>query len=63
MLRMVRTPNTGGDTIWTSQTALFDKLSVPLQKLFEGMHAVHSSEVSRRAFLDVPRLHALKSFL
>lgn len=36
----------GGDTIWTSQTALFDKLSPTFQKTFEGLHAVHSSEVS-----------------
>lgn len=45
MLRLVRTPKSGGDTIWTSQTALFDKLSLPLQRLVEGLHAVHSSEV------------------
>jgi Taurine catabolism dioxygenase TauD, TfdA family len=45
MLRMVRTPDFGGDTIFTSQTALFDKLSPTFQKLFEGLHGVHSSEV------------------
>jgi sulfonate dioxygenase len=45
MLRMVRTPEFGGDTIFTSQTALFDKLSPTFQKLFEGLHGVHSSEV------------------
>jgi len=44
MLRMVRTPEFGGDTIFTSQTALFDKLSPTFQKLFEGVHGVHSSE-------------------
>ncbi|KIW20707.1 hypothetical protein PV08_01284 [Exophiala spinifera] len=46
MLRMVKTPEFGGDTIFTSQTALFDKLSAPFQKLFEGLHGVHSSEVT-----------------
>lgn len=46
MLRMVKAPPTGGDTIWTSQVALFDKLSPALQKLFEGLHGVHSSEAS-----------------
>lgn len=40
----------GGDTIWTSQTALFDKLSPTFQKTFEGLHAVHSSEVSSIEF-------------
>ncbi|KAL8826452.1 MAG: hypothetical protein Q9191_003795, partial [Dirinaria sp. TL-2023a] len=46
MLRMVKAPPTGGDTIWTSQVALFDKLSPALQQLFEGLHGVHSSEAS-----------------
>lgn len=44
MLRMVKTPEYGGDTIFTSQTALFDKLSPTFQKMFEGLHGVHSSE-------------------
>lgn len=46
MLRMLKTPEFGGDTQFTSQTALFDKLSPTFQKLFEGLHGVHSSEVS-----------------
>ncbi|KAL1965890.1 hypothetical protein VTN77DRAFT_5023 [Rasamsonia byssochlamydoides] len=46
MLRMIKTPETGGDTIFTSQTALFDKLSPTFQRTFEGLHAVHSSEHS-----------------
>ena len=46
LLRMVKTPPSGGDTIFTSQTALFDKLSSTFRKTFEGLHAIHSSEVS-----------------
>ena len=46
MLRMLKTPEFGGDTIFTSQTALFDKLSPTFQRLFEGLHAIHSSEVT-----------------
>lgn len=46
MLRLVRTPESGGDTIFTSQTALYDKLSPSFQQLFDSLHAVHSSEVS-----------------
>lgn len=42
---MDKTPPTGGDTMFTSQVALFDKLSTTYQKLFEGLHGVHSSEV------------------
>ena len=45
MLRLIRTPETGGDTIFTSQTALYDKLSPVFQKLLDGLHGVHSSEV------------------
>lgn len=44
MLRLVRTPETGGDTIFTSQTALYDKLSPHFQRLFDGLEGVHSSE-------------------
>lgn len=46
ILRMDRSPPTGGDTIFTSQVALYDKLSTTYQKLLEGLHGVHSSEVS-----------------
>lgn len=42
---MDKSPPTGGDTIFTSQVALFDKLSTTYQKLLEGLHGVHSSEV------------------
>jgi sulfonate dioxygenase len=45
LLRMVKTPPSGGDTIFTSQTALFDKLSPTFQKTFEALHAIHSSDV------------------
>jgi sulfonate dioxygenase len=47
LLRMVKTPPSGGDTIFTSQTALFDKLSPTFQKTFESLHAIHSSDVSK----------------
>lgn len=67
LLRVVRTPEfgmlckflliflsnllPGGDTIFTSQTALYDKLSPTFQKTFEGLHAVHSSDVGFFYFL------------
>jgi sulfonate dioxygenase len=45
LLRMVKTPPTGGDTVFTSQVGLYDKLSPVFQRTFEGLHAVHSSDV------------------
>ncbi|KAH7090420.1 putative alpha-ketoglutarate-dependent sulfonate dioxygenase [Paraphoma chrysanthemicola] len=44
MLRLIRTPETGGDTIWTSQAALYDKLSPAFQDLFDKLQATHTSE-------------------
>ncbi|KAG8533977.1 uncharacterized protein KY384_001720 [Bacidia gigantensis] len=61
ILRMVKAPPTGGDTIFTSQVALFDKLSPTYQKLLEPLHGVHSSEVSipPRAILPLSSLDNL----
>lgn len=42
---MVKTPPSGGDTVFASQTGLFDKLSPTFQKTFEGLHVIHSSDV------------------
>ncbi|KAL2826112.1 hypothetical protein BDW59DRAFT_161238 [Aspergillus cavernicola] len=44
LLRMVKAPEYGGDTLFTSQTALFDKLSPTFQNTLQGLHGVHSSE-------------------
>lgn len=44
MLNMLRTPEYGGDTIFTSAIALYDKLSPPYQQLVDALQAVHTSE-------------------
>ncbi|TFB04159.1 hypothetical protein CCMA1212_004092 [Trichoderma ghanense] len=44
LLRMVKTPPSGGDTIFTSQTGLYDALSPAFQRAIEGLHGVHSSD-------------------
>ncbi|KAF2103591.1 putative alpha-ketoglutarate-dependent sulfonate dioxygenase [Rhizodiscina lignyota] len=52
MLRMIKAPPSGGDTIFTSQTALYDKLSPTFQKTFESLHAVHSSDRAYMASIN-----------
>ncbi|KAI9658991.1 MAG: hypothetical protein M1821_001951 [Bathelium mastoideum] len=52
LLRMVKTPPNGGDTIFTSQAALYDKLSPTFQKTFEGLHAIHSSDKGYAASIN-----------
>ncbi|RMZ83163.1 hypothetical protein DV738_g1152, partial [Chaetothyriales sp. CBS 135597] len=44
ILRFVRHPPTGGDTLFTSQAKLYDSLSPTLKKTLSGLTAVHSSE-------------------
>ncbi|RMD41639.1 hypothetical protein DV735_g3469, partial [Chaetothyriales sp. CBS 134920] len=44
ILRFVRHPPTGGDTLFTSQANLYDSLSPTLKKALSGLTAVHSSE-------------------
>lgn len=46
ILRFVRHPPTGGDTLFTSQAKLFDALSPAFQQALSGLTAIHSSEVS-----------------
>ena len=36
-------PKVGGDTAWVSAYGLYDELSPHMQKLLEGLHAVHTS--------------------
>lgn len=35
----------GGDTVWTSQYAVYDSLSSHMQKYLEGLTALHSAEL------------------
>jgi hypothetical protein len=36
-------PKVGGDTAWISGYGLYDELSPNMQRLLEGLHAVHTS--------------------
>ena len=44
ILYLKTTPQTGGDTMFSSMYAAFDALSTPIQKLLESLHAEHRSE-------------------
>ncbi|MCJ1464775.1 hypothetical protein MMC07_003388 [Pseudocyphellaria aurata] len=39
----------GGDTVWTSQYAVYDSLSSHMQRYLEGLTALHSSELQAQA--------------
>lgn len=43
MLRMEKHPDVGGDTAWVSGYGLYDELSPHMQKLMDGLHAIHTS--------------------
>jgi sulfonate dioxygenase len=53
MLRMEEHPPVGGDTAWVSQYGLYDALSKTYQKLFDGLHAVHTSRLQYDTILDL----------
>ncbi|KAL4792452.1 hypothetical protein BDV19DRAFT_392131 [Aspergillus venezuelensis] len=59
MIRMVKAPEYGGDTVFASQTALFDKLSPTFKKTLQGLHGVHISERWRHIRPPVRREHPL----
>jgi taurine dioxygenase len=44
ILRMVRCPELGGDTMWTNLCAAYDALSAPLRELCDGLTALHNAE-------------------
>lgn len=41
-LRVLEAPPFGGDTCWSSMTAAWDALSGPMQRMLDGLTAVHS---------------------
>lgn len=43
ILKMVKCPTTGGDTMWSNLCAAFDALSPPMQEMCEGLSALHDA--------------------
>lgn len=52
LLCAVELPSVGGDTLWASMTAAYDALSSRLQRLLDGMEALHSTEAVARFYQD-----------
>ncbi|KAK0631383.1 hypothetical protein B0T14DRAFT_572485 [Immersiella caudata] len=48
MLKIHTLPATGGDTLWASGYEVYDRLSLPMQKMLEGLTATHDAKF----FLD-----------
>lgn len=43
ILHMVKCPETGGDTMWSSLYAAYDELSAPLKDMCDGLTALHDA--------------------
>ncbi|TAQ83728.1 hypothetical protein B7494_g7948 [Chlorociboria aeruginascens] len=52
LLRMEEHPEVGGDTSWLSAYGLYDELSPHMQKLLEGLHAIHTSRLQYETTID-----------
>ena len=61
VLKMVRCPATGGDTMWSSLCAAYEEMSAPMRDLCDGLTALHDAHPHNRpdkmAVHPVVRLH------
>lgn len=61
ILHMVKCPETGGDTMWSSLYAAYDELSAPLKDVCDGLTALHDAlphnHPERMAVHPVVRVH------
>lgn len=55
ILKMVKCPSFGGDTMWSNLCAAYDALSEPMQEMLEGMTALHDAHPHDRA--DAMAIH------
>ncbi|GAA5865056.1 hypothetical protein JCM8547_007697 [Rhodosporidiobolus lusitaniae] len=53
MLVMRESPETDGDTVWTSQYGAYDALSPAMKKVASELHAVHSSRLQYETILTL----------
>jgi alpha-ketoglutarate-dependent taurine dioxygenase len=52
VLRLTQLPETGGDTLWASGYELYDRLSKPYQKFFDGLTATYAQPGFEEAAKD-----------
>lgn len=61
ILKMVKCPPYGGDTMWSNLCQAYDELSAPMQELCEGLTALHDAtphnQPERMAVHPVVRVH------
>ena len=55
ILRVVKCPEVGGDTMWSNMYKAYEQLSAPLRDLCEGLTALHDAHPHNRA--DVMAVH------
>lgn len=48
ILRALKVPEVGGDTLWADMTAAYDALSPSMKSMLEGLTAIHSIEALQR---------------
>lgn len=54
ILRCQIMPKTGGDTLWTDMTAVYDGLSERFKKMIDGLEAIHDFQNFRVLFKNTP---------
>ena len=54
ILRCVRAPEVGGDTMWADMCAAYEGLSDKMQSFVSGLEAVHDFTIFRRKFDSLP---------
>ena len=54
ILRCIRRPPTGGDTLWADMNAAFEGLSDKMQSFLSGLEAIHDFRNFRRKFDHLP---------
>lgn len=61
VLRAVKIPPVGGDTLWANMYAAYEALSAPMRDFLDGLTAVHTSEdlVRRSGIFTADRSYAL----